>query len=135
MSLRGLSKGPRHAHKRGSKKPCFLEKGRVAKRVRQRSHLTVVIEHSQRGRWGEEEPPHEVKAYQPDMLTEYGARRRRGNPTKRKTVASVGTTIVSSAWQSLSLLSIVFDTDTPVILGRAMLVPTATFLFLSGSEE
>ena len=22
--------------------------------------------------WGEEEPPHEVKAYQPDMPTEYG---------------------------------------------------------------
>ena len=101
MSLRGLSKGPRHA-------PAC---------------------------WGEEEPPHEVKAYQPDMPTEYGARRRRGNPTKRKTDASVGTTIVSSAWQSLSLLSIVFETDTPVILGRAMLVPTATFLFLSGSEK
>ena len=27
-------------------------------------------------RWGEEKPPHEVKAYQPDMPTEYGERRR-----------------------------------------------------------
>ena len=26
--------------------------------------------------WGEEEPPHEVKAYQTDTLTEYGERRR-----------------------------------------------------------
>ncbi|WP_405346075.1 hypothetical protein, partial [Ruminococcus sp.] len=31
-----------------------------------------------------EEPPHEVKAYQPDMPTEYGARRRCGNLNRKR---------------------------------------------------
>lgn len=45
--------------------------------------------------WGEEEPRHEVKAYQPDTPSEYSERRRRGNPPvittgcKRKGIPTV----------------------------------------------
>ena len=44
--------------------------------------------------WGEEESPHEVKAYQPDMPTEYGARRRCGNLNRLKRVKRPVETLV-----------------------------------------
>ena len=69
------------------KKAIIIEDG--FRKTRRRTPLGWrLFRGSQRApaRWGEEEPQHEVKAYQPDMPTEYSERRRDDNEVLRKPV-------------------------------------------------